>query len=149
MTDWADGIEMRNYGIKNDMDVRMLSELMRIIVALAMVAGALLFYSWIRNQIINVGYESQNLIGIEKSLLRDQKRLILEEQTLRDPERIDMIARNDLGMVPTRPGQMIPLPNQDFKRGSSSEMAMSAPVGSQEDDLKRPGAGKRFVNYSN
>ena len=43
MTDWADGIETRNYGIKNELDIPTLSELMRIIVALAMVAGALLF----------------------------------------------------------------------------------------------------------
>jgi len=37
MTDWADGIEARNYGIKNEIDVHMLSELMRTIVALAMI----------------------------------------------------------------------------------------------------------------
>src|SRR5512136_2197669 len=100
MTDWADGIETRNYGITNEIDVHMLSELMRIIVALAMVAGAFLFYSWIRSQIINTGYESQNLFAAEQSLLRAQNRLMLEEEILRNPERIDIIARNELGMTP-------------------------------------------------
>jgi cell division protein FtsL len=125
MTDWADGIETRNYGIKNEIDVRMLSELMRIIVALAMIAGALLFYSWIRNQIINTGYENQNLFAAEESLLRTQKRLILEEEILSNPERIDVIARNDLGMTPLRPNQLILPQVQDAERIISNEMAMA------------------------
>ncbi len=54
----------------------MLSELMRIIVALAMVAGALLFYSWIRSQIVNTGYESQRLFAEEESLMRAHERLV-------------------------------------------------------------------------
>ncbi len=97
MTDWADGIETRNYGIKNELDVPMLSELMRIIVALAMVAGALLFYSWIRSQIVNTGYESQSLFAEEESLMRTHERLVLEKEVLRNPERIDTIARNEFG----------------------------------------------------
>jgi hypothetical protein len=125
MTDWADGIETRNYGIKNEIDVHMLSELMRIIVALAMVAGAFLFYSWIRSQIVNTGYESQNLFAAEQSLLRTQKRLVLEEEILRNPERIDIIARNDLGMTPLRPSQLILPQIQDVERSTNNEMAMA------------------------
>ena len=125
MTDWADGIEIRNYGIKNETDAHMLSELMRIIVALAMVAGAFLFYSWIRSQIINTGYESQNLFAAEQSLLRTQKSLILEEEILRNPERIDIIARNELGMMPLRPNQLILPQIQDVERSSNNEMAMA------------------------
>ncbi len=125
MTDWADGIEIRNYGIRNEIDAHMLSELMRIIVALAMVAGAFLFYSWIRSQIINTGYESQNLFAAEQSLLRAQKRLMLEEEILRNPERIDTIARNDLGMTPLRPNQLILPQIQDVELSAGNEMAMA------------------------
>ncbi len=125
MTDWADGIEIRNYGIKNEIDTHMLSELMRIIIALAMVAGAFLFYSWIRSQIINTGYESQNLFAAEQSLLRAQKRLMLEEEILRNPERIDTIARNDLGMTPLRPSQLILPQIQDVELSAGNEMAMA------------------------
>ena len=47
MTDWADdGIKTRNYGIKCVIDARILSELVKTILCLAMVAGALLFYLW-------------------------------------------------------------------------------------------------------
>lgn len=146
MTDWADGIETRNYGIKNEIDVDMLSELMRIIVALAMVAGALLFYSWIRNQIVNTGYESQNLFAVEESLLRAQKRLILEEETLRNPERIDIIARGDLGMTPLHPSQLILPQTRDVERSLSNEMAMAD---SKAGSLKRAVALKHVGDYTN
>ena len=45
MTDWADGIETRNYGIKSEIDASMLSELLRNIIPLALIAVALLFYA--------------------------------------------------------------------------------------------------------
>jgi cell division protein FtsL len=124
MTDWAEGIETRNYGIKNELDAGMLSELMRVIVALVLVAGALLFYSWVRSQIVNTGYESQQLFAEEESLLRAQKSLILEEETLRSPERIYNIARNELNMTPLHPNQFLPQ-IQDVERGASNVIAMA------------------------
>ena len=134
MIDWADGIETRNYGIKSKIDAGMLSELMRTIIALAMVAGAVLFYSWVRSQIISTGYESQKLFAAEESLLSTQKSLILEEETLRNPERIDLIARNDLRMIPLRPNQWILPQIQDVERSTSNTMAMA---GSEATDLDR------------
>lgn len=124
MTDWAAGIEMRNYGIKREIDAGILSEHLKTIVMLGLVAGTLLFYSWVRSQIINTGYESQNLFTLEESLLRTQKWLILEEETLRNPERIDTIARAELSMAPLQPNQLIlpPLPNES---GSNYVMAMA------------------------
>ncbi len=124
MTDWADGIETRNYGIKSEIDGSMLSELVRTIVPLAMIAGALLFYSWVRSQLVNTGYDSQSLFSVEESLLRHQKGLILEEETLRNPERIDLIARNELGMTPLRPSQFIVPSSQEIERSLSNTMAM-------------------------
>jgi cell division protein FtsL len=124
MTDWADGIETRNYGIKNEIDAGMMSELLRNIIPLAMIAGAFLFYSWVRSQIVNTGYESQNLFKAEESLLRNQKRLILVEETLRDPRRIEGIARNELGMTPLRLNQFI-MPTPDTERALYNTLAMA------------------------
>ena len=145
MTDWADGIETRNYGIKSELDVHMLSELMRIVVTLAVVAGALLFYSWIRSQIVNTGYESQKLFAEEESLLRTNQKLVLEKETLKSPERIDRIARNDLGMIPLHPYQVVLLKGRNVGSSSSDQIAMTdvEPV-----SLKRSVASKRFVDYS-
>ena len=132
MTDWADGIETRNYGIKSEIDASMLSELIRTIVPLAMIAAALLFHSWVCSQIVNTGYESQSLFAVKESLLRTQTSLILEEETLRNPERIDFIARNDLGMVPLRPNQFILPQFQDPDRSLSNTLAMAG----SEADMK-------------
>lgn len=125
MTDWADGIETRNYGIKCKVETGMLMDLMRIMAVFSLVAGALLFYSWTRSRIISTGYEIQNLFVQEESLLRTQNTLILEEETLRNPQRIDAIARDKLGMAPLRANQLIPQNPWDVRRSMPDEIAMA------------------------
>jgi cell division protein FtsL len=127
MTDWAEGIEIRNYGIKGGIDISMLSEFFKAALALALIAGSLLFYSWIQNQIVSMGYQSQNLFMQEELLRRLQKRLILEEETLRNPGRINFIARRDLGMRPLRPEQLLPTPRRAGGIRSSEAIAMAEP----------------------
>lgn len=126
MTDWADGIETRNYGIRCKTETGTLMDLMRSIVVFSVVAGALLFYSWIRSHIIDTGYEIQTLFTQEEALLRTQKALILEEEILSNPERIDRIARDVLEMAPLRPSHLILSPSEDAKPGTSNEMAMAS-----------------------
>jgi cell division protein FtsL len=144
MTDWADGIELRNYGIKCVIDLGVLSELVRNTICLAMIAGALLFYSWVRSQILSTGYESQRLFAEEESLLRTQKKLKLEEESWRTPARIDNIARNELGMTLLRPNQLILPRIQDAEFGMPNTVAMAA---SEAKDLKKDTDNKRFGNY--
>jgi cell division protein FtsL len=125
MTDWADGTETRNYGIRAEVDAGILSELTRTIIPLAMIACALLFYSWVRSQIVNTGYESQSLSAAEDNQLRIQRELTLEEAWLTNPERIDIKARTELGMIPVRPGQLILPQQQDLERNLSDKLAMA------------------------
>jgi cell division protein FtsL len=146
MTDWAAGIETRNYGIKRNVDKGMFSELVRSTLSLTLVAGALVFCSWVRQQIINIGYESQSLFTEEESLLRAQKRLRLEEETLKNPERIDVIARNELGMLPLRPAQMVLPEPRDAEPSLSDVLAMIYFEGTA---LKKAASGKRSGDYSN
>jgi cell division protein FtsL len=144
MIDWADGIETRNYGIKSEIDAHMLSELVRTMAFLALVAGALLFYSWVRSQLVETGYKTQKLFNTEETLLRTERKLILEEETLRDPERIDLIARNDLGMTPLRPNQLIIPQFRDLERSAFNAVAM---VTSEATDSKKP-AYRQLGNFS-
>src|SRR3990172_11060883 len=123
MTDWADGIETRNYGIKSEIDASILSELGRTIIPLAMIACALLFYSWIRSEIVNTGYEGQSLSAAEESLKSIQTRLMVEEAMLTSPEKIDFIARTELGMTTVRPSQFILPQQQDSEPGPSNALA--------------------------
>jgi cell division protein FtsL len=108
MKDLAGNIELRNYGIKPRTDGRSLFDLLCIILSIAAMAVVLCFYLWVRLQITTVGYESQRLASEGESLVRTAKNLIAEEQVLRDPGRIDAIARLELGMMPLRPFQVMP-----------------------------------------
>jgi cell division protein FtsL len=125
MIDWADGIENRNYGIKRITDPQKLSELLWIIFSLVMLAGSLLFYAWVRNQIISMGYTGQQLQAQENFLLGAQRNLILEEQTLKNPERIETIARTQLGMIRLRTNQLITPQLQDVESMGSNDLALA------------------------
>lgn len=147
MTDWADGIEINNNGIKCVIDSRILSELLRTIITLGLIAGALFFYSWVRSQIVNIGYETQKLFEVEEKLKDVQNSLIAQEETLTSPKRIYDIATRDLGMKKMRPNQMIIPPVQIRDHGIADSLAMA---GSETDNLsnskKRDRYGTMLIN---
>jgi len=138
MVDWAGGIESRNYGIRRESDMRNMAGVLKIILSVAMIAGVLLFYSWVRNRIVDLGYEEQRLQSQEESLLREEKRLILVEQTLKSPERIDNIARNELGMAPLRANQLLTAQHPDVEWAGTTELAMAGSLPAAE--AKKPPA---------
>jgi cell division protein FtsL len=125
MTDWADSIEIRNNGIKCVIDSRVLSELMRTLVSLGLIAGAFFFYSWTRSQIVNTGYDTQTYFIEEQKLLDIQLNLIAEEETLTNPMRIDKIATRELGMTKLHPSQLILPPVRTRDAGIADSLAMA------------------------
>lgn len=136
--DWAGGTEARNYGIRRAADSRIMSELLLMVLFLGAIAGVLSFYLWIRSQIINIGYQNQQLQAKEEALVRIQARLILEEQTLKNPERLDVIARTDLGMIPLRPSQLVSLPAEDLNPASPNALTLANL--SQPSEPRKPSA---------
>jgi cell division protein FtsL len=118
------------------MDRRNLTDLLRIIFSVLMIGGVLLSYAWIRSQIVEMGYEEQSLQAQEKAILRVHINLILEEETLKNPERIDRIARNDLGMVLVRTNQLVAPQVRDLQAGDSTTLAMVNPSASPADSRK-------------
>ena len=143
MTDWADVIEIHNNGIKCVIDSRVLSELLRAIISLGLIAGALLFYSWVRSQIVYVGYETQKLFAVEEELRDIQDNLIIEEENLTDPKRIYEIATRDLGMTKVRPNQMVLPPIQTRELVTADSLAMT---GSETGNLKEPEKRSLLIN---
>lgn len=140
MVDWAGGIEDRNYGIKRITDPQRLSELLWIIFSLVFVAGALLFYAWTRSQIIGIGYTCQQLQVQGQNLLRANEKLIVQEAILKDPERIDYIARNDLGMMRLRTNQIIAPQFQDGEALGPNILALTQTANSTSGARKSPAA---------
>jgi len=95
-------------------------------------ATVLCFHLWIRLQIMNAGYETQRLQSEEESLTRTAKNLITEEQMLKDPGRIDAIARAELGMTPLRPFQMVVPAGISAEENASPVKVALARAGSSE-----------------
>jgi cell division protein FtsL len=127
MVDIAPGMEARNYGLKKTPNLRSLVESLKIFLPLIMIAGALSFYIWIYGEITFVGYQSQHLNKQEKEAQQIQEQLVLEEQTQINPERLEAIAFNNLGMVRLKANQIITSPAMDQNTGSSNALALGLP----------------------
>lgn len=67
----------------------------------------LLFYGWQHYQWIQYGYRIEDAQKKKDQLAEMARQLRIERATLRDPGRIDNIARSELGMVPPAPGQLV------------------------------------------
>ena len=106
MTDWAYGSEKRNYGIRKKTGISA-RELFLAFFLLVPITGSLIFHLWVRSQITDMGYKIQELSRHEESLMRTREKLIVKEEILHSPERIDRVARLSLGMEPLRPEQVL------------------------------------------
>ena len=124
MTDWVQGTENRNYGIrkKNGINAR---ELFLALFLFVPITGSLIFHLWVRTEITDIGYRIQELSMAEESLTRERAKLLVKEEGLQSPERIDRIARVSLGMEPLRPEQVLS-PGTPFVRSDGSSMAMAS-----------------------
>lgn len=125
MIDLAGGMEARNDCIRHRTDGRGLAELLMATLTLLVVAGALLFYLWVRFRVTEIGYEMQELRKTEAALERTRAALVLEEETLKHPQRIEHIARNELGMFPVQPGQLLPAGVSDLEAVAPTSLAMA------------------------
>jgi cell division protein FtsL len=139
MTDWSVGIEIRNYRITRRTDPRHLADLLVSMLCVLLIAGALVGHLWIRNRIMNMGYAIQQMRETEEELTRILNSLILEEETLKCPERIDFIARNELAMEPLGPYQRITLRFRETGSDRPTSLAL-ADTGTAGTQPRRPSA---------
>jgi cell division protein FtsL len=138
MIDFAAGIEAKNYGLRNTGDSRSLLESLKILSPLVAIAGLLSFHVWICSQNMEIGYESQQLLSQEEELLNINKQLILEEQTLKDPKSLDLLARRDLGMIMLPVDQVVlPPASEGWEPGNSEALALETTL-SRPANLKKP-----------
>jgi len=123
MTDWVYGSEQRNYGIRKKTGISA-RELFWTLFILIPITGSLFFHLWVRSQITDTGYKLQELSQIEESLTRTREKLVVKEEMLQSPERIDRIARGRLGMAPLRPEQVLS-PQVPYIPADRSVLAMT------------------------
>ena len=84
-------------------------------------------YAWQHFRAIEYGYQIESAKRELSNLTETNRALRLEDASLRDPERIDVIARR-MGLVPLAPGQVIRMDSAGNDAISGPVMADAAPV---------------------
>jgi len=81
-----------------------------LLTSLAVIFGlGVLLYGWQHYRWMQLGYEIEILQKKKDDLLNYQKDLIVERENKTQFERIDRIARTELGMTLPAPGQIVPV----------------------------------------
>ena len=83
-------------------------------------------YAWQHFKAIEYGYRIESAKRELSNLTEMNHALRLEDASLRDPERIDVLARR-MGLVPPEPGQVIRM-DTSSSQGAGPVMASAAPV---------------------
>ena len=107
-------------------DPRRSREMKHFCTAMAFLFLLVFTYAWQHFKAIEYGYQIESAKRELATVTEMNRALRLEDASLRDPERIDLLARR-MGLVPPEPGQVIRM------EGSGSEaqgpvMASNAPV---------------------
>ncbi len=66
-----------------------------------------IFYVWSRTELVRLEYEISRMERKMRNLKQDERCMQLEVASLRSPQRIEEVARNDLGMVRAKTEQII------------------------------------------
>ena len=98
-----------NSRIVREADVRCRSEYMCLTLMGAMFVMGILFYAWQQYQWIQYGYLIEESHQQIEELVEVRSQLRVERATLANPQRIDSIARTELGMAGPSAGQLVSL----------------------------------------
>jgi cell division protein FtsL len=79
----------------------------RQLVLGSLIALGLLAYAWQRYNCLELSYQLESAEQSETQATQLNRELKLELATLRSPARIDLLARNQLGMTVPQPGQIL------------------------------------------
>ena len=100
---------INNANVCRDVDVEQRRQYFLLTCLSAFFVLALLLYGWQQYRWIELGYQIEAAKEKKEELLEYQKQLVLERDSQARDERIDLIARNQLGMVVAAPGQIVTL----------------------------------------
>lgn len=107
-------------------DPRRNREMKQFGTALAVLFLLVFTYAWQHFKAIEYGYQIESAKRELASMTEMNRALRLEDASLRDPERIDLLARR-MGLVPPAPGQVIRM-EVSGSEPQAPVMASAAPV---------------------
>ena len=96
-----------NNNVIREADAKSHRDYIVVTVLAAMFVFGLFAYAWQHYQWIQYGYRIEEAQKKKEQLAEIGRQLRLERASLRSPQRIDAIARRDLGMVVPAPGQLV------------------------------------------
>ena len=83
------------------------NQLYPIFLFLVLVFIISIFFVWSRTELVRLEYEISRMEKKLRELKQDERCMLLEVASLRSPQRIEEVARNDLGLVRSRTEQII------------------------------------------
>jgi len=98
---------INNTNVVRDADTRYSREYVRMTCLFAAFLFCLFFYGWQHYRWITNGYKIEEAQKQREQLAEAGRQLRLERESLRNLQRIDDIARRQLGMVLPAPGQIV------------------------------------------
>ena len=106
-------------------DPRRSREMKRLFAALACLFVLVFTYTWQHFKAVEYGYQIETAKRMLSEKTEMNRALRLEDASLRDPERIDVLARR-MGLVPPEPGQVMRM-DAASSDGQGPVMADAAP----------------------
>jgi cell division protein FtsL len=91
-------------------NIRKLKTTMIWIIFMTMFIAELLIYTWCRVQYVGIGYEISKAAHHHQEHINLQNNLKVELASLKSPDRIAKIAKNQLGLKTPTPAQVIIIP---------------------------------------
>jgi cell division protein FtsL len=96
-----------NNNVIRETDWKSHSEHIVVTVLAAIFLLGLFIYGWQHYRWIQYGYRIEEAQKKKEQLAEIRERLRLERESLSNPQRIETLARRDLGMVAPAPGQLV------------------------------------------
>jgi len=104
---WAKRID--NSRLVRQRDPRAWRDTLAFLAGAAVCAAVLLLCAWQHFEFVHAGYQLEDLKARRAEVLDWNRTLRMEQAALLDPMRIDVLARNRLGLEAPAAGQVIPL----------------------------------------
>jgi cell division protein FtsL len=104
---------INNANVCRDVDVDQRRQYFLLTFLSAMFVLGLLLYGWQQYRWLRLGYDIGKLQERKEVLLEDQHRLQVVRNREGSAQSIDWVARNQLGLVPAAPGQIVRLSVDD------------------------------------
>ena len=98
-TDYAIHRPVRNAYLVRERDRRRWREVGLVLLCVVPLASALLSYTWIHLQVLEVGYQIDRMERQLAVVVEDERRLMMETSRLQSPERLEQLASEQLGLV--------------------------------------------------